>query len=224
MVRVASPALASSAVPVDLRLVGGGGQATAAFVYDGNRVKSTIVGVTTVYLGSYYEWNGSAGIKYYYAGLERVVMLDAAGTLYFLLGDHLGSTSKVANSTGMFVSELRYDPWGVTPYTNGTTPTNFHYIGQRKETGIGGLYFYGARWYDRRGALLERGHRRAGGGEPAGAQSIQLRGQLRRLPALRRARPGRLPTARAAPPHPLLLCARRVYDRRRPVGGHLGNL
>ena len=97
------------------------GAATATFVYDGdgNRVKGTAAGVTTTYLGNYYEWNGSAGVKNYYAGSERVAMHDAAGTLYFLLGDQLGSTSKVATSSGTFYSEIRYGPWGTTRYSNG---------------------------------------------------------------------------------------------------------
>ena len=125
------------------------GAATASFVYDGdgNRVKATVGGVTTTYLGNYYEWNGTAGVKYYYAGSQRVAMRTAAGIPYFLLGDHLGSTSIVATAAGGFYSELRYGPWGETVYSSGTTPTNYHFTGQREETGIG-LYFYGARWYD----------------------------------------------------------------------------
>ena len=37
------------------------GSATASMVYDGdgNRVKATIGGVTTVYIGNYFEWTGS---------------------------------------------------------------------------------------------------------------------------------------------------------------------
>jgi YD repeat-containing protein len=54
------------------RLVGVSGAATATFVYDGDgkRVKATIGGTTTVYIGNYYEWTGSTGtmVKYYYAG------------------------------------------------------------------------------------------------------------------------------------------------------------
>ncbi len=77
--------------------------ATDIFVHDVNRGKRTIGGVTTEHLGNYYEWNGTGGVKYYYAGSERVAMKNAAGTLYFLLGDHLGSTSKVATSAGIFL-------------------------------------------------------------------------------------------------------------------------
>ncbi len=132
------------------RLTGVSGAATANMLYDGDgsRVRATIGGLTTTYLSNYYEWTGTAGVKYYYAGSERVAMRDAGGTLYFLLGDHLGSTSKVATATGGLVSELRYGPWGDTRYSSGTTPTNFHFTGQRQDSGLGGIYYYGARWYD----------------------------------------------------------------------------
>ena len=53
-----------------------GTQTLGAFVYDGdgNRVRATLGGVTTTYLSNYYEWTGTAGVKYYYAGSERVVL------------------------------------------------------------------------------------------------------------------------------------------------------
>src|SRR4030065_2209133 len=67
------------------RLVSVTGAATATFYYDGdgNRVKGIIGGITTTYIGNYFEWTGSTGTmeRYYYAG----------STLYYLLGDHLGS-------------------------------------------------------------------------------------------------------------------------------------
>ncbi len=68
-------------------------------------------------------------------------------TLYYLLGDHLGSTSITANSSGNKLAELRYKAWGETRYIYGTTPKKRQYTGQVNETGIG-LYYYGARWYD----------------------------------------------------------------------------
>ena len=65
------------------------GAAAASMVYDGDghRVKTTINGVTTVYVGNYYEKTGSAVKKHYYAGGARVALRDS-GTLRFLLGDH----------------------------------------------------------------------------------------------------------------------------------------
>jgi hypothetical protein len=72
----------------------------ATFVYDadGQRVKGTVGGVTTGYVGNYYEV-GSSIRKYYYLGGLRVAMRDG-GTLSFLLGDHLGSQAITADSNG----------------------------------------------------------------------------------------------------------------------------
>jgi RHS repeat-associated protein len=104
--------------------------------------------VTNVYLRDYYEV-GATTKKYYSIGGVRVAMRDSglASNPYFLLGDHLGSTSITADSGGSFVAEIRYKAWGESRYSNGTTPTSFHFTGQREESGIG-LYFYNARWYD----------------------------------------------------------------------------
>ncbi len=64
--------------------------------------------MTTYYIGNYYEYvNSSTTKKYYYAGSQRVAMRQGSSTLYFLLGDHLGSTSLTASSTGGKVAELR---------------------------------------------------------------------------------------------------------------------
>jgi len=69
------------------------------------------------------------------------------GEVYFLLSDHLRSTTMTLNLDGSVKSEMRYDAWGKTRYTSGTTPTERHYTGQIEESGFG-LYFYNARWYD----------------------------------------------------------------------------
>ena len=126
------------------------GAATATFYYDGdgNRVKGTIGGTTTTYIGNYFEWTGSTGTmkRYYYAGSTRVAMRKGS-TLYYLLGDHLGSLAITATSTGTKSAETRYYPWGTERYNYGTNQTSFHFTGQRLESGIG-LYFYGARWFD----------------------------------------------------------------------------
>lgn len=59
----------------------------------------------------------------------------------------MGSTSKVANSSGALYSQQLYKAWGETRYTSGTLPTRYTYTGQYTEIQLG-LYFYGARWYD----------------------------------------------------------------------------
>ena len=69
-------------------------------------------------------------------------------TLYYLLSDHLGSTSLTTDSNGVVVSELRYTPWGEVRYNAGVTPTDYSYTGQYSNTADFGLMFYNARWYD----------------------------------------------------------------------------
>jgi len=125
------------------------GVADATFTYDGDgvRVKRADALGTTVYVGNYYELSGSTTMTYYYAGGQRVALRENS-TLYFLLGDHLGSTAITANSSGGLHAELRYKPWGENRYTSGATPTTFRFTGQRsEETTLGSLYFYQARFY-----------------------------------------------------------------------------
>ena len=74
-------------------------------------------------------------------------MRTGSSTLNYLLGDHLGSQAITTNSSGSKSAEIRYYPWGTERYTSGTTPTTYHFTGQRLESSIG-LYYYGARWYD----------------------------------------------------------------------------
>ncbi len=88
--------------------------------------------------------------NYVYSGGQRVALREytaSTNTVYYLLGDHLGSTSVVANADGTPHSKQLYKPWGETRYTSGTLPTDYQFTGQRNEDSIG-LYYYGARWYD----------------------------------------------------------------------------
>ncbi|HNT78905.1 MAG TPA: RHS repeat-associated core domain-containing protein, partial [Anaerolineae bacterium] len=82
-------------------------------------------GVTTYYVGNHFEWTGSTStlVKYYYAGGQRAAMRTGSAAPVFLLGDHLGSTSKTYNTANGATTEQRYYPWGGTRYTTGTTPT-----------------------------------------------------------------------------------------------------
>ncbi|MCX7682630.1 MAG: hypothetical protein N2508_11830 [Anaerolineae bacterium] len=110
------------------------GGASASFVYDGDgkRVKATFGSTTIVYIGDYYEQQGTASTKYYYAGSQRITLRrnDYASDngLFWLLTDHLGSTAITANSDGSYKAELRYKAWGETRYTSGATPTTYRFI------------------------------------------------------------------------------------------------
>jgi RHS repeat-associated protein len=67
-----------------------------------------------------------------------------------MFGDHLGSTTKVANADGSIHNQRRYRPWGEARF-GATLPTTFAFTGQRQEDQLGGAdgqYYYEARWYD----------------------------------------------------------------------------
>ena len=117
---------------------------------NGNRAQATLGGVTTYYIGNHFEWRGSTSTmtRYYYADGQRVAMRVGSNAPSYLLGDHLGSTSVTATSTGAKYAEQRYYPWGGTRWPdNPLTPTARRYTGQIEDAAIG-LYFYNARYYD----------------------------------------------------------------------------
>lgn len=135
------------------RLVQVSGATTATFVYngDGERVRSTVNGTTTAFIGSILEWTGSTTtmIRYYYAGAARIAMRTGTGDPHqYILSDHLGSTSVITSSTGVYQSEVLYKPWGETRWTSGTLPTKYTYTGQYSNVADFGLMYYNARWYD----------------------------------------------------------------------------
>ncbi len=67
--------------------------------------------------------------------------------VYFLHGDHLGSTVLTTDGEGRRVGEVRYRPYGTERYRWGSIPTDRRFTGRRWEGGVG-LYDYRARWYD----------------------------------------------------------------------------
>ncbi len=101
-----------------------------------------------------------------------------SGTLYYLLSDHLGSTSIVTNASGAKVAEMRYKAWGEVRYTSGIVPTDRTYTGQRSEMESIGLMFYNARWYD---PYLAR-FAQADSIVPGGAQGLDRYAYVRNSP------------------------------------------
>jgi len=122
---------------------------TVTFTYDadGNMVKSDMNGVITRYVGGHYQVENGVATKYYFAGASRVAMRTGDSLSYFL-GDHLGSTSITTDASGNKIAELRYKAWGEVRYTDGDTPTDYQYTGQRSYAGDFGLLFFNARWVD----------------------------------------------------------------------------
>jgi RHS repeat-associated protein len=83
--------------------------------------------------------------KYYFHGNERVAM-RRGDQVYYLQGDHLGSTALVTDAAGNVVSEVRYQPYGQERWSTGVSPTDFGFTSQRAEAGFG-LMDYNARYY-----------------------------------------------------------------------------
>jgi YD repeat-containing protein len=85
---------------------------TYSYDADGARVKKVQGGQTTVYVGQHFEKNLTSGqaTSYYALGGQRVA-LKKAGTLSYLLSDHLGSTAVVTNQSGGVVAQQLYKPW-----------------------------------------------------------------------------------------------------------------
>jgi RHS repeat-associated protein len=132
-----------------LKEVQKGGTPVASFGYDGDgkMVTATIGVTTTLYVGDYFERVNGITNTYYYHASKRVAV-RVGNTLYWLLTDYLGSTSKLIAATGALTGELRFKAYGDARYAWGiTTTTKYHFTGQREESTIG-LYFDNARWYD----------------------------------------------------------------------------
>jgi RHS repeat-associated protein len=80
---------------------------------------------------------------------------DPFGTVTWLLGDHLGSTSLSVSESGTTIAEAKYTPVspkgmlreGKQRNLAGDLPTDYGYTGQREESALG-LMYYVARWYD----------------------------------------------------------------------------
>jgi RHS repeat-associated protein len=53
----------------------------------------------------------------------------------------------MVETQGGKASEMRYDAYGATRYTSGSTPTDRRYTRRIEDAEIG-LYFYNARYYD----------------------------------------------------------------------------
>jgi RHS repeat-associated protein len=89
---------------------------------------------------------GQPVTKYYYFGSQRVAMRKG-DAVYYLHGDHLGSTSLTTDANGTIVAHSRYLPYGQERWTDGAAQTDFTFTGQRNERGFG-LVDYTARYYD----------------------------------------------------------------------------
>jgi RHS repeat-associated protein len=96
--------------------------------------------------------NGCVLTQYFMFGGKRVAvrtMTDAnpTGSVTWLHGDHLGSSTVSTGPNGAVVGRARYTPFGSTVQASGDLNTPFKFTGQREFGGIG-LYDYNARFYN----------------------------------------------------------------------------
>ncbi len=119
-----------------------GGATTTNFAYngDGTRVSREVVGVgTTYYIGNHYEiYKPNAGTttfnKYYYFGSQRIAA-RINGTLFYMQGDHLGSSSLVMTSGGALNTRQTYYPYGAKRVFDGSAlPTDYTFTVTRHHT------------------------------------------------------------------------------------------
>ncbi len=139
------------------RLTGVSGGASATFVYDGdgNRVKAIVGGITTYYVGNYFETDNTAANtkSYYYEGATLVAMRQWTDTrpITYLFTNNIGSITYAVDPNGTFKFEIRYYDWGDQRSSSGTISTTYQFTDQRKEVfngGLDSLYYFQARWYD----------------------------------------------------------------------------
>ncbi len=84
--------------------------------------------------------------KNYFFG-NKLVATRQGDALYYVNGDHLGSTSLTTDKDGLVVSEARYLPYGQERWPNNVaSPTDFGFTSQRNEKSFG-LMDYNARYY-----------------------------------------------------------------------------
>ena len=88
-----------------------------------------------------------AAVTKYYTLDGRRVAIRRGDVVYYLHGDHLGSTSLTTDQAGGVIAQARYLPYGEERWTTGEAQTDFTFTGQRNDSYIK-LIEMGARWYD----------------------------------------------------------------------------
>jgi RHS repeat-associated protein len=75
------------------------------------------------------------------------VAVRTNGTLSYLLGDHIGSSSVTTDANGVKTASALYKAFGETRFSSGNLGTDYKFTGQREEASLG-IYYFNARWMD----------------------------------------------------------------------------
>ncbi|MCB0206552.1 MAG: RHS repeat-associated core domain-containing protein [Anaerolineae bacterium] len=116
-----------------------------------NRAREPVSGVTTVYVAGIYEYQADATTKYYEGGGLRRAGYSTNNGVFYMLSDHLKSTSALVARNGVLNVKYFYYPYGARRGVPFNTITAKDFTGQYHETALPGgegLSYYGARWYD----------------------------------------------------------------------------
>jgi RHS repeat-associated protein len=94
---------------------------------------------------------GQVWKSYYFQGSVRLALRvqvnGVTDKVYYLLADHLGSTTVSYRADGGETRTQSYRPWGELRGSGNSLPTDRTYSGQRWSDTIG-LSFFNARWFD----------------------------------------------------------------------------
>lgn len=111
-----------------------------------------MAGVSTVYIAGVYAQSGAASTSYYEGGAMRRSGYTGRNGVFYLLTDHLKSTSIIADQAGAEAALQFFYPYGGNRGGAGFSQlTTKRFTGQYHEQGLPGaegLSYYNARWYD----------------------------------------------------------------------------
>ena len=109
----------------------------------------------TIYIAGIFEYQNRAITKYYPgAGGSSAIRRENYASdngIFYILGDHLGSTSTIIQQNMTVVKQEYYYPFGGNRGSAFSELTTRRFTGQYHEAGLPGgegLSYYNARWYD----------------------------------------------------------------------------
>jgi len=104
-----------------------------------------------VYIAGVYEWRAGATTTYYDGGAMRRSGHASDNGVFYVLADHLGTTSVIVSQAGEEVARQYHYPFGARRGSGLSGLTTKRFTGQYHEAGVAGgegLSYYTARWYD----------------------------------------------------------------------------